>query len=173
MNNTLAGDPINCLSDGGVPENVINTYCWITYTFTLPHNNAKPVGTHVAHPGLGGDIGEKRYHSYYQWVPFMLFFQGILFYMPHWIWKQWEEGKVRMISEGMRGALLDNKPERQAKSQRLAKYISDTLHLHNTYAAGYFFCEALNFVNVVSVPYRGSKGFLPLFFYENEKIRDN
>lgn len=55
-----------------------------------------------------------------------------------------------MISEGMRGALVDNKPERQAKSERLVKYIADTLHLHNTYAAGYFFCEALNFVNVVS-----------------------
>ncbi|XP_071875257.1 innexin 3 [Bombus fervidus] len=147
--NNLIGDPINCLSDGGVPDNVINTYCWITYTFTLPRNNAKPVGTHVAHPGLGGDYGEKRYHSYYQWVPFMLFFQGILFYMPHWIWKQWEEGKVRMISEGMRGASIDNKAEREAKSHRLAKYVYDTLHLHNTYAAGYFFCEALNFVNVV------------------------
>ena len=147
--NNLIGDPINCLSDGAVPENVINTYCWITYTFTLPQTSHKPVGTHVAHPGLGGDYNEKRYHSYYQWVPFMLFFQGILFYIPHWIWKQWEEGKVRMISDGMRGAMVDNKQERQAKSQRLVKYISDTMHLHNTYAAGYFFCEALNFVNVV------------------------
>lgn len=148
--NNLIGDPINCLSDGGVAENVINTYCWITYTFTLPHQAAKQVGTHVAHPGLGTDVGEKRYHSYYQWVPFMLFFQGILFYVPHWMWKQWEEGKVRMISEGMRGAMLDNKDERQAKAHRLAKYVFDTLTLHNTYAAGYFFCEALNFVNVVS-----------------------
>lgn len=147
--NNLIGDPINCLSDAGVPENVINTYCWITYTFSLPQNQAKPVGSHVAHPGLGPDVGEKRYHSYYQWVPFMLFFQGILFYIPHWIWKQWEEGKVRMISEGMRGAMIDNKDERKAKSQRLVKYISDTMHHHNIYAAGYFFCEALNFVNVV------------------------
>ncbi|XP_053971103.1 innexin inx3 [Hylaeus volcanicus] len=147
--NNLIGDPINCLSDGGVEDNVINTYCWITYTFTLPRNIGKPVGTHVAHPGLGTDLGEKRYHSYYQWVPFMLFFQGVLFYIPHWIWKQWEEGKVRMISEGMRGVMVDNKPERQAKAQRLVKYIADTMHLHNTYAAGYFFCEALNFVNVV------------------------
>ncbi|XP_078050950.1 innexin 3 [Augochlora pura] len=147
--NNLIGDPINCLSDVGVPENVINTYCWITYTFSLPQNQAKPVGTHVAHPGLGADVGEKRYHSYYQWVPFMLFFQGILFYIPHWIWKQWEEGKVRMISEGMRGAMVDNQQERKAKSQRLVKYIAETMHYHNTYAAGYFFCEALNFVNVV------------------------
>lgn len=146
--NNLIGDPINCLSE--LPSgHVINTYCWITYTFTLPHSIANPVGTHVAHPGLGGDYGEKRYHSYYQWVPFMLFFQGVLFYMPHWMWKQWEEGKIRMISEGMRGAMIDTKQERQAKTDRLVQYLVETLHLHNSYAAGYFFCEILNFVNTV------------------------
>ncbi|XP_035727500.1 innexin inx3-like [Vespa mandarinia] len=148
--NNLIGDPINCIADNAVPTHVINTYCWITYTFTLPTNNMKQVGTQVAHPGLGGDYNEeKRYHSYYQWVPFMLFFQGILFYVPHWMWKQWEEGKVRMISDGMRGAIVDSKQEREARTNKLVEYILDTLNLHNSYAAGYFFCEALNFVNVV------------------------
>lgn len=147
----FTGDPISCISDGAVSGHVINTYCWITYTFTLPQNQAKTVGSQVAHPGLGGDYDtEKRYHSYYQWVPFMLFFQGVLFYVPHWMWKQWEEGKVRMISEGIRGATVESKQERQAKSDRLVQYIIETLHLHNSYAAGYFFCEALNFINVVS-----------------------
>lgn len=130
---------------------MLNTYCWITYTYTLPENQNRIVGTEVAHPGLGGDTGEKRYHSYYQWVPFVLFFQGLLFYVPHWMWKQWEEGKVRLISDGMRGIIVDSKQERQARLQRLVGYIVDTLHLHNSYAAGYFFCEALNFINVVSV----------------------
>lgn len=146
----VAGDAINCIADSAVPGHVMNTFCWITYTYTLPENQDKTIGTQVAHPGLGPDVGEKKYHSYYQWVPFMLFFQGILFYLPHWMWKQWEEGKVRMISEGMRGALVESKQERQARASRLVQYIVDTLHLHNSYAAGYFFCEALNFVNVVS-----------------------
>lgn len=66
------GDPISCISDGAVPAHVLNTFCWITYTFTLPEANAKS----VAHPGLGNEYGEeKRIHAYYQWVPFMLFFQ--------------------------------------------------------------------------------------------------
>ncbi|KAL6431541.1 hypothetical protein ACFW04_007247 [Cataglyphis niger] len=79
----------------------------------------------------------------------MLFFQGVLFYMPHWMWKQWEEGKIRIISEGMRGAMVETKQERQAKVERLVQYLIETLHLHNSYAAGYFFCEALNFLNTV------------------------
>lgn len=128
---------------------MVNTFCWITYTFSLPNSYNQQIGSHVAHPGLGTDIGPRRYHAYYQWVPFVLFFQGILFYLPHWMWKQWEEGKVRMISEGMRGPSMETKQDRQVKTQRLVQYIYETIHLHNTYAAGYFFCEALNFVNVV------------------------
>ncbi|VVC93537.1 unnamed protein product [Leptidea sinapis] len=70
--NNLIGDPISCISDGAIPNHVINTYCWITYTFTLPNTGLKG----IAHPGLGNDYEEeKRIHSYYQWVPFMLFFQ--------------------------------------------------------------------------------------------------
>lgn len=159
--NNLIGDPISCINDGAVPGHVINTYCWITYTFTLPHQQGQPKGSHVAHPGLGNYVDneeETRYHSYYQWVPFMLFFQGILFYVPHWIWKNWEEGKVRMISDGMRGAMIGPKENRKDKVSRLVQYIMDTLHMHNFYAAGYFLCEALNFANVV-----GNIFFMDLF----------
>lgn len=70
------GDPINCINDGAIPTHVINTYCWITYTYTLPGMHGQPVGTHVASSGLGNEYGQERtFHSYYQWVPFCLFFQ--------------------------------------------------------------------------------------------------
>lgn len=80
LNNTLeilivyliSGDPISCINDGAVPAHVLNTYCWITYTFTLPNTPTRG----IAHPGLGNEYGEeRRIHAYYQWVPFMLFFQ--------------------------------------------------------------------------------------------------
>lgn len=150
--NNLIGDPMNCINDGALPRHVINTYCWITSTFTLPHQLHKPVGSHVVHPAVGPFVegeDEKVYHTYYQWVPFMLFFQGILFYVPHWIWKNWEEGKVRMITDGMRGAIVATKDDRSERQKRLVQYILDTLHMHNTYAAGYFLCEFLNLVNVI------------------------
>ncbi|CAH0555057.1 unnamed protein product [Brassicogethes aeneus] len=147
--NNLIGDPIQCINDRGVPGHVINTYCWITYTFTLPHEQGKRIGTDVSHPGLGNDNQDKTYHSYYQWVPFVLFFQGCLFYIPHWIWKNWEQGKVRMITEGLRGLLISSKEEREHRQSRLVQYLIETMHLHNTYAFGYFLCEALNFINVL------------------------
>lgn len=75
--------------------------------------------------------------------------QGVLFYVPHWIWKSWEEGKVRMITDGIRGAIVGPTDERKDRLSRLVQYFTDTLHMHNTYASGYFICEALNFLNVV------------------------
>ncbi|CAG9773051.1 unnamed protein product [Ceutorhynchus assimilis] len=147
--NNLIGDPIQCINDRGVPGHVINTYCWITYTFTLPHEQGKLIGNEIAHPGLGNENQEKTYHSYYQWVPFMLFFQGVLFYVPHWFWKNWEQGKIRMISDGMRGLLIGDKAEREHRQNRLVQYLIETMHQHNTYAFGYFMCEILNFINVI------------------------
>lgn len=57
---------------------------------------------------------------------------------------------MSMISEGMRGAQIGCKEERAKRTSSLANYIIDTMHLHNGYATGYFICEALNFINVVS-----------------------
>nr|CAI5852600.1 unnamed protein product [Callosobruchus analis] len=69
--------------------------------------------------------------------------------MPHWIWKNWEQGKIRMVTEGMRGSMVGEKAEREHRQNRLVQYLIETMHMHNTYAFGYFFCEALNFINVV------------------------
>lgn len=155
---------------------MINTYCWITYTFTLPGQHGKLVGTEVAQSGLGNDNQEKIFHSYYQWVPFTLFFQvstdiihlskilifdnsliylnyylqGCLFYVPHWIWKNWEDGKVSMISQGIRGMFALPQKERANRQKRLINYIVESLRTHNGYSFGYFFCEILNLVNVIA-----------------------
>lgn len=86
-----------------------------------------------------------------QLIVFLISLQGVLFYVPHWIWKNWEEGKVRMISDGMRGAMVGVKEERIHRQSRLVQYLVESMHMHNTYAFGYFVCEALNFVNVVSI----------------------
>ena len=55
------------------------------------------MGRDVAHPGVMTSAhdqeDERRYVTYYQWVGFTLFFQAILFYIPRWLWKNWEAGQ--------------------------------------------------------------------------------
>lgn len=71
------GNPIDCIHAKEIPEEVINTYCWIHSTYTIPSAFMKTTGVEVAHPGIDKSKpdGEKRYVKYYQWVCFCLFFQ--------------------------------------------------------------------------------------------------
>lgn len=151
----LLGSPIDCITDDAFPRpEVINTYCWIQHTFTLPGRyvpDKAPEGQ--VYPGVGPEYGgrqDKRVHSYYQWVPFVLFFQGVLFYAPHWIWKQCEQGKIRSMTEGARDAGLGMCPdERKARCSALSHYIQETLNTNGGFAVAYVLCEMLNLANVI------------------------
>ncbi len=113
--NQFFGSPIQCYGDGGViPAVVMNDYCWIHGTFTIPSQLAKRVGDEVAHPGVApmynpdyakekGHIGwtqegDELRHAWYQWVCFILFIQAVLCYLPHQLWKSWE-GELRILSQ--------------------------------------------------------------------------
>ncbi len=71
------GNPIDCVHTKDIPEDVLNTYCWIHSTYTIPSAFWKRIGVDVAHPGIDKTIDpeERRYVKYYQWVCFCLFFQ--------------------------------------------------------------------------------------------------
>jgi hypothetical protein len=105
--------------------------------------------------------------------------QGVLFYIPHWCWKNWEGGKIKSISQGLRGATARGLEERRDNHDRLVRYINCALHTHGGYAYGYFFCEILNFVNVVSgilrtvsVIYNGVSPVYVLWKGKNFKCRE-
>ena len=71
------GNPIDCTHNKDIPEDVLNTYCWIHSTWTVPSAFWKRIGIDVAHPGMqtSVDPNERRYYKYYQWVCFVLVFQ--------------------------------------------------------------------------------------------------
>ena len=77
---------------------MFDLYCWIHSTYTIPRALSLHVGRDVAHPGVMTSAhdqeDERRYVTYYQWVGFTLFFQAILFYIPRWLWKNWEAGRA-------------------------------------------------------------------------------
>ena len=56
---------------------MLNTFCWIHSTYTIPSAFWKRIGIDVAHPGIDKTVDpeERRYVRYYQWVCFCLFFQ--------------------------------------------------------------------------------------------------
>ncbi|XP_038209464.1 innexin inx7 [Zerene cesonia] len=104
------GEHIKCLSDQGVPPHVIQTYCFFMATFTIVrhYNESLLEGGFLPHPGVGPILStdETIHHTYYQWVPFVLFIQSICFYMTHYIWKRKEGGRIKALVEGLQYASL-------------------------------------------------------------------
>ncbi|CAG2183160.1 unnamed protein product, partial [Oppiella nova] len=144
------GQPIHCIQKDDIPNDLLETYCWIHSTFTLPHALNKKVGVEVAHPGVDqykpGDT--KTYHSYYQWVWIVLFMQALVFYVPRYLWKLWEGERLKSLVLGLNKPIM---PEKVKNEQigLLVLYLKSNIRYHNWYFFYFVICEVLNFVNVI------------------------
>jgi len=148
------GDPIDCIVEE-IPQNVMDTYCWIHSTYSVSDKVNGKVGSEVAHAGVApppGDGSGRKYHKYYQWVCFTLFFQAVLFYIPRYLWKSWEAGKLKMLVQDMNVPIIDEDAKEDRK-KILVDYFTTNRHNHEFYAYRFFFCELLNFVNVLGQIY--------------------
>lgn len=147
------GDPIDCIVDE-IPLPVMDTYCWIYSTFTIPNRLGGRPGIDVAHPGVSthNENDEIKYHKYYQWVCFVLFFQAILFYVPRYLWKTWEGGRIKMLVLDLNCPVVNEECKADRK-KLLVDYFASNLHTQNFYAVRFFICEVLNFINVVGQIY--------------------
>jgi len=164
------GDPIDCIVEV-VPEGVMDTYCWIHSTFTLPKLLYADVGEEVSNPGVGPVSVEDEIveHKYYQWVCFTLFLQGCCFVLPYSLWKSWERGTLaslipqddlmhrihdsKMPGFGTSVALIDGKKVNLAVAKMKAYFMDrqDRTHIrtHRHYFLKFTICEVLNFLNVI------------------------
>jgi len=146
---------IDCLHHGAIPENVINNYCYISGTFTVPKHYVyyeAHIGYNISQTGVGPydprDARDIEVKAYYQWVPFMLFLQSIMFYIPHVIYKSFEGGKIKTILGGLHNWILRT-DDREGAQDELAKYIVETKGSHVSWAYSVMLAQFLYLVNVV------------------------
>lgn len=165
------GEHIRCISGRGVPCHVINTFCFFPSTYTLwkgQLNESTFNNISFAHPGVLLHLKDKTiiHHAYYQWVPFFQFFQAMLFYLPHFFWRNFEQGTTCNIVEGLQRLYLyspDN-VDRQVNgyiiySAKTTRNVVKKVHkqfqtksrfwLNRYWGIMLVFCEFVNLVNVV------------------------
>jgi len=136
-----------------VPGGIMDTYCWIHGTFSITNMWAGELGGEVPHPGVApdGDGGNYVYHRYYQWVCYVLFLQAGLFYIPRYLWKTAEAGRMNMlVAEMFEPKMVVNKERRSERIATIVKYIQIHRGQHSFYFIKFLTCEVLNFVNVIS-----------------------
>merc|ERR1719186_1639189 len=126
------GSIIECMHGGSIPDTVINSYCYIQGTFSVPRHY-KDFNTQV-----GNDVSQTGVGPY---NPYM-------FYIPHIIYKAAEKGKVKNLLGSLRLFQL-NKDTRKDDENALAKYFVETMSLHDGWSARMLCAHALYLVNVV------------------------
>lgn len=150
--NQYIGDPIDCIIEE-IPKNVIDTYCWIYGTYLVSNKINGEIGRDFIEPGVTNFIedgtNEVKYYAYYQWIGFVLLFQALLFYTPYYLWKMWENGRIKMLSTNLNVPILNNK-DRKERQSAVANYLFENLHHHNIYLFRFILCELLNLMNIIA-----------------------
>ena len=78
---------------------------------------------------------------------FLFCFQALLFYVPRWLWKNWEAGKITALKMDLDLGII-SEAERRQKKKMLIDYLHGNLKNHNFWAYRYFFCEVLSLLNL-------------------------
>ncbi|RZC32478.1 Innexin domain containing protein, partial [Asbolus verrucosus] len=166
------GEHIKCISNMHADgfSKVVETFCFFTSTFTVISDHKYGAGQ-IAHPGVhpyGIESTQPvKKHFYYQWVPFLLFGQAIMFYLTHLLWKKLEGGRIDKLVAGLDNsafALLDKtmqvenrtiptKEEKNACISRIKNAFLQRIILNKSWARWFIFCEILNVLNVVFQAY--------------------
>ena len=147
------GKPIDCYNGSMQGESeeakFLNVYCWISTTYSIPDLWNASVGSEVVYPGVGHSYSEtaRTYHSYYQWVVFVLYIQAMAFSFPKFLWNATENNLTSSLTENLKFTVMNPK-KRLIKLKRLAEYLERTKH-QNTFFWFFVFCELLNLMNVV------------------------
>lgn len=153
------GQPIECHSVNKIADSLLNSYCWVQSTFSVPQACNLQVGTEVPYPCIDNTRGrEIKMFAYYQWVGMVLFIQGLMFHLPYYLWKVWENGLIKAITCGLRVAVISDQ-ERNKKKDIVVEYIYDHWGCHKRYALKYFLCEFICLINLLAQLWATNKFF--------------
>ncbi|KAI8040218.1 innexin inx4 [Drosophila gunungcola] len=147
------GDPIQCVKqkDVDIAMDYIHSYCWIYGAYMQDNVTLAPsrrvnallecrpdvVGRQVAPEN-------RRYIRYYQWVVLVLLLESFVFYLPAFLWKIWEGGRLKHLCDDFHKIAVCKDKSKTHLRVLVNYFTSDYKETHFRYFASYVFCEILN-----------------------------
>jgi len=102
--NQYIGAPIKCDAPVGhsISGDLLSSYCWIHGSYHLPENftNEANLPAYCVRKPQENQLTDEELLGvtdtlYYQWVPFMLMINAIIFIIPHQLWKTFDKGYLK------------------------------------------------------------------------------
>lgn len=134
---------------------------WWKSLFKTVHRFVKTSGVGVSYniaymlPGIPVPNGRgeehfiKFHHTYYQYIPVILFLQAVCFYAPHYLWKVWENGVVASVCK----QIYDHRfspSDYFDTNYYIIDYLQNAFFTNRTLVYKYYFCHLLMLVNVIA-----------------------
>eukprot|EP00088_Acartia_fossae_P006229 TRINITY_DN1286_c0_g1_i5.p1 TRINITY_DN1286_c0_g1~~TRINITY_DN1286_c0_g1_i5.p1 ORF type:complete len:388 (+),score=39.41 TRINITY_DN1286_c0_g1_i5:80-1243(+) len=145
------GEPITCNpthATSALKANLINNYCYINGTTTvIPRDRTRRFMHNEIYRGIftathdNDDFIEVR-HTYYQWVPFILFLQALAFYLPFHMWSRTVGERIdKLLVKVSKDPLTSTSVSDQVLD--LCKFLEDKPNYFNSHAYKRFFIDGL------------------------------
>ncbi|KAL5961552.1 Innexin unc-7 [Taenia solium] len=110
-------------------KNYLADYCWVHGTIPLRPDERMP-----STPEEWNLYDKYRRITYYQWVPFVLGLQCIIFYLPHLLWEMIcisrASGDVFTLIQAARKAASGGRSDRKKEVHRVAEFLEDMIDTH-------------------------------------------
>lgn len=131
------GSPISCFGEpSGLDKKDLQTFCMIYGVKMVYPSQTQP------------QTEESRYQLWYRWTPIILLMQSLLFYIPHWIWKHFENGWIAAMIKDMRRSDLVEAEVINEKKKLTAECLRKGKNTNTVYGGVLILCELLNWFNV-------------------------
>ena len=122
------------------PEKMVNDICRT--------NDLKTKGAVLSYLLPSGADKEVYLHNYYPWVVIFLWFQALLFYLPHCFWISQENGKVQSLVLDLGSATVDEDTKRIGLEQQV-KFFTTRMGTQRRYALTFCMSQCMFLINVV------------------------
>lgn len=88
------------------------------------------------------------WHKYYRYIPMILFLQAVFFYLPHYLWKVWENGIVSSVCKQLHDHRFS--PNEFIESNyNMVDYIQNCFTLNKSLVYKYYLCHIFLMINLV------------------------
>ncbi|KAJ6632907.1 Innexin inx4 [Pseudolycoriella hygida] len=129
--------PINCITGDATKLLYVEAICWLQGAF---------INRNVTENGNVSQIVE--YQKYYQWVTIVLVLQAFFSYVPAYLWKNWERGRMVKLCGQLGSSVIPTDYEKE-KNQIVGYLRIDNRRVHCAYVSHFVLCEVLNLLIVL------------------------